>query len=587
MTDQKFENLKPINAGTVATLAGKAAFHRGEVYYRDGRVGELQWRGIHITAIVEGNEEYQVRLTHTAKIFEGICDCPASEGFDFCKHCAATALKYLEQASQQEKLLASSAGNLLENYLHSMDKAALAAELLTLIEFDSELTQKWVLRAELAAGKMNARSFKKHITKAIPYNRNLYRYAQVRNYFSRVEALVDTSRQVLTALDTEQSLELINYALLRINRALETIDDSGGFRFDSVTELGELHIQILADSGWSLKKMTAYLHELYSSGEVELYPTIPGEYMELLGSEGLALFNAPLQAEWDDMPDLESGGHEDWNTTYRYQRVQAPLLLAATLDNNFDRKLELLAKTANKIHHMTSLSRHCLEQDRIEQAIEWWKKAHAAARNDHRHRNTFDLDELEIEILCFQKKFAQALKLRWSGFKDSPSINSYRILLAMALSAGDETDFYQQTLDFLTPKIREAGQFGRVTYDLVCEIHLEEHNPQLALEIASKHELNPDTLLRVIRANPRRQAEILPLYVELAELHIQRTNNNAYRDAIKLLKEANTLAKDALEKPLKADFLRLRTQYKAKRNFVKLFDQAFPQIERSGYSIPI
>ena len=150
----------------------------------------------------------------------------------------------------------------------------------------------------------------------------------------------------------------------------------------------------------------------------------------------------------------------------------------------------------------------------------------------------------------------------------------------MARSAGDETDFYQQTLDFLTPKIREAGQFWRVTYDLVCAIHLEEHNPQLALEIASKHELNPETLLLVIRANPRRQAEILPLYVELAALHIQKTNNNAYRDAIKLLKEANTLAKDALEQPLEADFLRLRTQHKAKRNFVNLFDQAFSQLSQ-------
>lgn len=98
------------------------------------------------------------------------------------------------------------------------------------------------------------------------------------------------ARQVLTELDTEQSLELIDYALLRINRALETIDDSGGFRMHSVSELGELHIQILADSGWSPEKLTACLHKLYTAGEVELYPEIPDDYMPLLGLEGLALF---------------------------------------------------------------------------------------------------------------------------------------------------------------------------------------------------------------------------------------------------------------------------------------------------------
>jgi len=171
--------LKEINHTTFLNLAGKAAYQRGEAYYREGRVGNLRVNGNSIIAEVEGTELYRVNLKHTVKVFEGSCDCPASENFDFCKHCVATGLKYLKQSQSKEVLKDSKAKDLLKNYLLSLEKNVLAEQLEILISNDTILQDDWTLKAEIAAGKLDHKAFKKRFTKAIPYNRHLYRILPV------------------------------------------------------------------------------------------------------------------------------------------------------------------------------------------------------------------------------------------------------------------------------------------------------------------------------------------------------------------------------------------------------------------------
>ncbi len=73
-------------------LAGKAAFNRGMNYFKAGNVLSIKQKANRISADVDGTEIYRVTLRWTHNQFDGACDCPASEGFDFCKHCVAVAL---------------------------------------------------------------------------------------------------------------------------------------------------------------------------------------------------------------------------------------------------------------------------------------------------------------------------------------------------------------------------------------------------------------------------------------------------------------------------------------------------------------
>ena len=324
--------MKEINHTTFLDLAGKAAYQRGEIYYQDGLVGDLRINGNSIIAEVEGTELYRVTLKHTARIFEGSCDCPASENFDFCKHCVATGLKYLEQNQSKEVLKDSKAEDLLKNYLLSLDKNVLAEQLEILISNDKILEDDWTLKAEIAAGKLDHKAFKKRFTKAIPYNRHLYRYAQVRDYFSRIELVVDKLAEFRSDFKAADVLGLVDYALQRIDKALETIDDSGGFRYASVEMLNELHIEILSEIDWSTEKIANYLLEIYNASDNDFYPDIPGGYIEALGEEGLEYFNAELQIQWDALPPLadQKTSEYDWETSSLYSHLQGPLLVAAS-----------------------------------------------------------------------------------------------------------------------------------------------------------------------------------------------------------------------------------------------------------------
>jgi uncharacterized Zn finger protein len=282
-----------------------------------------------------------------------------------------------------------------------------------------------------------------------------------------------------------------------------------------------------------------------------------------------------LQAEWDKLPSLEGKPDQqiEWRTRQPYWHLQAPLLFIAKQKGDLDGEIALRAKIATSDHLLLDISKLCLQHDRLEEAIDWWQKAAALAKKSISPARNFGLAEQEIKILCYQEKFDQALELRWSIFQRSPGLERYRQLTAMARQAGDESDWYQKSVEYLDSQTDRPSQ---TAYDLIAEIHLHERHPELALGLATNQKLNPSILLEIIRSNRDKQKEILPLYIRLAEFKIQRGKNDAYHEAINLLKEAQTVLDEALQENLLQEVARLHRQYKAKRNFKKWLEESFP-----------
>ncbi len=574
--------MKEINQTTFLDLAGKAAYQRGEAYYRDGRVSDLRINGNSIIAEVEGTELYRVNLKHTVRVFEGSCDCPASENFDFCKHCVATSLKYLEQCQSKEVLKESKGEELLKNYLLSLDKKVLAEQLEILISNDKILEDDWILKAEIAAGKLDHKAFKKRFTKAIPYNRHLYRYAQVRDYFARIELVVDKLAEFRSDFKAVDVMGLVDYALQRIEKALETVDDSGGFRYASVEMLNELHIDILNEIDWPAEKRAAYLLEIYNASDNDFYPDIPGSYVEALGEEGLKFFNAELQIQWDALPSLadKKTSEYDWETGSLYRHLQGPLLVAATLRGDIDCLIQLKEKTAVNSRDCIEISTLCLGHDRLAEAIDWWQKAISWQKSERGYRGDRNetFSEQEVAILSYQKKYTEALQIRWAEYQQIPNMHSYGKLVEMAALAKDTSNWYQRAVDYLNTKFEQNPNPYLVS--LIAELHLKEQQPEQALALAKQHQLHPETLLEIIRANKEKVIEIIPIYLRVAEYEVELTKNSAYRSAIKLLKEAEklTINDEQHRKIWFQGVEQLHVKYKVKRNFKGWLEEAFPEL---------
>jgi uncharacterized Zn finger protein len=88
-----------LNVPNIRSLAGDRWFARGEAYLQQGRVSDLNADSYRIIAKVTGTETYRVRLSCRSSRIEYSCTCPVGEDGNFCKHCVAVALAWVEEES--------------------------------------------------------------------------------------------------------------------------------------------------------------------------------------------------------------------------------------------------------------------------------------------------------------------------------------------------------------------------------------------------------------------------------------------------------------------------------------------------------
>jgi uncharacterized Zn finger protein len=89
-------SLDCLNVARVRSLAGERWFARGEAYVQQGRVTNLRVSGNSISGSVSGTETYRVKISCSNSRISYDCSCPVGEDGNFCKHCVAVAVAWLE-----------------------------------------------------------------------------------------------------------------------------------------------------------------------------------------------------------------------------------------------------------------------------------------------------------------------------------------------------------------------------------------------------------------------------------------------------------------------------------------------------------
>ena len=69
----------PLTVRGIRALAGDTWFARGEAYFQQGRVGELNELNGKLSTIVTGTEDYGVRLWTEGNDFHYSCTCPLGD----------------------------------------------------------------------------------------------------------------------------------------------------------------------------------------------------------------------------------------------------------------------------------------------------------------------------------------------------------------------------------------------------------------------------------------------------------------------------------------------------------------------------
>lgn len=557
-------------------LAGEAAFGRGVEYYREGMVVGWNRKGATITADVEGSQRYRVVLKLSKRGLDGGCDCPASEGIDFCKHCVATALAYRADQAEQTQLTEGDATDRIHAYLQQMDKASLVEALESLIDSDPVLRQQWSLRADAVLGVLDHKALKKRITAAFPINRDLYRYGQVSAYFARAEAVVEQLAEQAPQLPAEKCLTLVDYALSRMDRALETIDDSGGFRFHCEATLQTLHVQTVTRLDWSPDKLAAYLYDK-AFGSEDMYPLIPDAYAEALGEAGMAAYHACLQRAWDALPELPAKA--GWSEQYRYLRLRRPLFKRAEAAGDLPAMLALYEKTASKERDCLDAAELCIAHEAWDEVEPWLARAKRAMSDQHPHQQ-IERQRLEIRLLLHRGEADAAAALQWDIYRHTQQLEDYRRLVALAAEHGLAIDYRQRARDWLVARLDKGPPspfaFAPRAENSLLEIDLFEGRLAEAQALCAERAVAPGLLHQLAQAL-KDPDESLPLYLRLVRHLVRQTNNQGYRDGIALLQELQgTLVTSAQREAFEQALTQLRTEFKQKRNFIKWLNEAFP-----------
>lgn len=567
--------MREISDELLMQLAGAAAYKRGLSYYQQGHVSELRLKGKTIIAQVEGNHVYQVTLKHTSKLFEGSCDCPASEGFDFCKHCVATALVYRDQLQQDKRFQGSSAKDRLPTYLMTLDKPQLVAMLLEQLQNDRDTLAQLNIKADMATGKLNDKAIKKQITAATPLNKQLYRYPQVRSYFARLDVVLSSLDAVMVDLPAAKALALTDYAIVRVERALQTIDDSGGFRFDAMERLADWHHRAITAVAMPAADLATYLFSLFMQPVSDFYPAIPEQYAEILGEEGSAAFIALVQQAWDTLPPLKD---KDWDMQGEYLHLQYPLERDALRRNDSEAVIALHAKIACEFSDFLELSALCLQHNKLDQALWWQERAEKAKHRPLYARNS--LDDNQIAIWLYNKNFIPVVELLWQRFAKRPSVELYQKIIAIKgqkdskPNRGKAISSAKHAVEANSDNHERQESSNRL-----AKLYLHFQDVTQVLVLAETSKLHPSILVETAQANSDHTERVLPLLYRAARAYIETSNNDGYHQGIDVLKLAEQLAGKQYVSQVKPVLEGFLVEFKRKRNFCLWLREAFTELQ--------
>lgn len=172
----------------------------------------------------------------------------------------------------------------------------------------------------------------------------------------------------------------------------------------------------------------------------------------------------------------------------------------------------------------------------------------------------------------------------WAELADAPRLSSYQKLEAHADRLGQWPEWRERALAFLRDRLEQAGRAsrddrsrwaGRLDRSELVRIFLWEGDGEAAWREAVEGGCSEDLWLRLAAARRERHPEdALAVYRRLVEPTLEGRNNEAYKEAVGLLRDVRDLMAGLGRAPEFAAYLEdIRARHRRKRNFLRLSEE--------------
>jgi hypothetical protein len=594
---QAIQLFQDLSDQTLQDLAGDKAFAKGKAYAVSGAVQDLVDLPpapghllMGVEATVQGTETYATEIWWLPEDdLNGQCDCPQGQDGHFCKHQVALALVWrahmgggevrLDPAAHKKaqataKRAQTQAQNkaALRAFVQAQSAADLAERLWRWAEQDRDaMAEIKVWHSQTQAQQGLASGDVRAVQAAIrDLLKNPKGYLEPRDcaaYQRRAEQAFPLIASVCQT-SPSQALALCEDMLARIYKVGETADDSWG------GEIGDLvlnTLEVLKTCLQAEPPPASWLKTWLALKDKD--PWGLGDTFELMQAAGPAMvkaYSAHVAHDWQTWQARNPGPQTDWNPERNAKREAYLADLSRQGDDAT--VLEVMRASAHNAGEWHVLVQWCEARKRWREAFDFAQKAYKLFPQDWR---------TEADMLTAYERDgwdAEALAMQRVRLERSPSTENYRATLKAAQAAGQDVDAYRQALmdwaqgnEHKTERSFLRGQSAVQFTDVSVRVrwYLEaEKAPQTALDLVQQLGVrcDPGLLLALAQIlSPSQDAQALEIFQRLFEAKMPRAQT-PYAEVLSLVRQAL----DRMQPAQRSQWLAsLRSQYKAKRNFIK------------------
>ena len=571
----------------ILRLAGDRYFGRGVNYFRQGRVTEFEDFGDSVEAIVEGTEEYVVTLTAKSGGLEHDCNCPLGLDEEFCKHCAAVALTWLDALATTAPLKhggASKAANSakitgadIAAALDAEDKATLVKLIVEWAEDNAALKDKLTQMAARHKGpEAGIALARRTLEKAIRIRR-FVDYREMRGYAAKVEAAIDAVEDMFRCGQAVGVIDLCEDGMRWLSTAIEGVDDSDGYMTMLMERLQDLHLRACIEAKPAAVALARKLFQAEMSSNFGEWSDAAEKYADVLGEEGLAAYRSLAEAAWAKVPaKTERSGDYGKESHYAITRIMKAL---ARQSGNVEELVAVLERDLSNAYAYLQIAGIYREAGARDQALIWAERGMKAMPG----YEGAGLRQFVAEEYRHSDRHADALRIVWIEFRDSPSLVSYKRLEEFARAAEDWEEWRGQALAHVRRTLAGNGskpgkanalvhnwRFQKQDHSLLVEIFLYEDKAEEAWAEAQTGGCSDGLWLRLAELREKEHpADAKAIYLRLGDQAILHASGN-YDAGVTLLERAAATAQ-ALGKSgeFETELDLLLKKYKAKRNLQK------------------
>lgn len=403
-----------------------------------------------------------------------------------------------------------------------------------------------------------------------------------------VHGAIERIGSLLAAGQAEAVIDLTEYALGRVQKAMSTVDDSSGYFSMIVTELERLHYDACVVVHPDPVALARRLFAFDVDGEWDIFIDSVERYAGVLGDEGIAEMRRLAEARWVEMAERPPGsGFDSTPGRFHLERMMEKL---AIHDGDVDVRVAVMSRDLAHAYDFLQIAEVLAEAGRDDEALEWAQRGLIAFADDPRGPDT-RLDDFVLGAYLERDQPEDLAALVWQRFDQRPTPMNYGRLRLWSQQVDRWADLRPRALDRLRTDAERAAnsassaravaerRWGSAApkpspYQVLIEVLLYDDAVEEAWAVALEYRCSQPLWMALAKAREvQHPLDAVGVYQREVEQFIDRKTTNSYGAAVELITHVVELLRGAGRGADAAAYVAdLRQRHKPKTKFLGLLD---------------